>query len=65
LHAYIFKNIGLKSRNYYSWMREIHVVKAVRKLSTLARQLAGHLADPTTSFPSRCGTQLKKENLDV
>jgi hypothetical protein len=46
-------------------MREIHVVKAVRKLSTLARQLAGHLADPTTSFPSRCGTQLKKENLDV
>jgi hypothetical protein len=46
MHAYIPNNIGLNSRNYYSWMREIHMVKTMKIIVCIRRIISGSLGKP-------------------
>jgi hypothetical protein len=48
--VYIVHNIGLNNKNYYSWMREIHIVKTMGIIINTKKTIDKSLGKPQNLF---------------
>jgi hypothetical protein len=60
MHAYIFYNIGLSSKNCYSWTREIHMVRTMRIIVCTRRTINRSLGKPKNLLPFKVQSVIKE-----